>query len=99
MPSLRFDRTALLVSSTSWTADEDFSILVDALGLYERMANNENNANSDRGGLPKVLMIVTGKGPLKGMYMNQIQELQKDWGWVRCISLWLDAADYPLLLG
>jgi len=98
MPSLRPDRTALLLSSTSWTADEDFGMLIDALGMYERMAKNDN-ASGEQGGLPKVLMIVTGKGPLRDMYMNRIEELQKDWRWVRCISLWLDAADYPLLLG
>ena len=98
MPSLRPDRTALLLSSTSWTADEDFGMLIDGLGMYERMAKNDN-ASGEQGGLPKVLMIVTGKGPLRDMYMSRIEELQKDWGWVRCISLWLDAADYPLLLG
>lgn len=98
MPSLRSDRTALLLSSTSWTADEDFGILIDALAMYERMARS-NNASDDHGGLPKVLMVVTGKGPLKDTYMKRVEELHKDWEFVRCISLWLDAADYPLLLG
>jgi beta-1,4-mannosyltransferase len=97
--AVRQDRTALLLSSTSWTADEDFGMLIDALGIYERIANNENDGNGGRGGLPKVMMIVTGKGPLKRMYMDRIERLQKEWKWVKCISLWLDAADYPLLLG
>jgi len=31
--------------------------------------------------------------------MQQIDELQKKWEWVRCINLWLEAEDYPILLG
>ena len=56
--------------------------------------------------LPKVLMVVTGKGPLKERYMREVETLQSGDGengdrgeWVRCISLWLEAEDYPVLLG
>ncbi|KZT24677.1 glycosyltransferase family 33 protein [Neolentinus lepideus HHB14362 ss-1] len=93
MPSLRPDRPALLVSSTSWTPDEDFSILLAALSAYEKRARER------RGELPKVLAIVTGRGPLKERYMNEVGKLQEEWEWVRCLSLWLEAEDYPVLLG
>jgi beta-1,4-mannosyltransferase len=58
----------LLVSSTSWTPDEDFSILLDALVQY---ANREDSA------LPPLLVIITGKGPQKAMYLDRIAALTK----------------------
>lgn len=95
LPTLREERTALLVSSTSWTADEDFGLLLEALEIYNRVASTEG----DEGGLPRVLVMITGKGPLKDTYMGKVQEAQNAWDFVRCISAWLDSADYPLLLG
>ncbi|KAJ6569579.1 mannosyltransferase [Mycena capillaripes] len=93
-PFLRGDRPALLVSSTSWTPDEDFSILLAALGEYNARATASNGKK-----LPKILVILTGKGPLREKYMKEVGELQKKWDWVRCVSMWLDAEDYPTLLG
>ena len=93
VPKLRRDRPALVLTSTSWTPDEDFSILFEALTLYEHSARTKK--------LPKLLMLVTGKGPLKEEYMKRILKLESEqgWKWVRCRSLWLEADDYPTLLG
>lgn len=44
-------------------------------------------------------MIVTGKGPLKSKYMKNVERLQEGWEWVKCISMWLESEDYPILLG
>lgn len=104
MPKLRPDRPALVVSSTSWTPDEDFSILLAALQMYEFRAEelsmqSAQDPLSTEGKLPKLLMIVTGKGPLRDRYMKEVTKLQEGWKWVRCISLWLKAEDYPILLG
>lgn len=103
-PTLRPDRPALLVSSTSWTPDEDFGVLLDAMGLYETRAQelaklHAENKQGTAGKLPKLLVVVTGKGPLRDSYMRKIEKLQENWSWVRCISLWLEAEDYPLFLG
>ncbi|KAF9229756.1 glycosyltransferase family 33 protein [Gyrodon lividus] len=107
MPELRNDRVALLVSSTSWTPDEDFSILLDALKLYEARAAKVNKGDRTTttmpaekpGKLPRIWMVITGKGPLKAKYMAEVELLQEKWVYVRCSSSWLEAEDYPLLLG
>jgi beta-1,4-mannosyltransferase len=98
--TLRSDRPALVITSTSWTLDEDFDMLLRALRVYEQRAKQlrEMKLNAR---LPKILMIVTGKGPLRYAYVDKIAKLQMEeqWEFVRCVSLWVEAADYPLLLG
>jgi len=95
LPTLRAERTALLISSTSWTADEDFGLLIEALEIYNRVAS----AKGDDNDLPRILVVITGKGPLKDMYMGKIRRLEHAWDFVRCINTWLETLDYPLLLG
>lgn len=85
-------RPALLVSSTSWTADEDFSILLEALDLYE--AAVEKNLSQ----LPKLIVLVTGKGPLQAVFQREVIMRERRWKYVRCRTAWLENEDYPLLL-
>ena len=47
--------------------------------------------------LPKLLIAVTGKGPQKAFYEEQMQQLSLQH--VAFRTLWLEASDYPLLLG
>ncbi|XP_044274461.1 chitobiosyldiphosphodolichol beta-mannosyltransferase isoform X3 [Varanus komodoensis] len=83
-------RPALLISSTSWTEDEDFSILLKALEEYERDCTEEAK-------LPPLVCVVTGKGPLKEYYQEQMAALH--FKHVQMCTPWLEAEDYPLLLG
>ncbi|EMP26838.1 Chitobiosyldiphosphodolichol beta-mannosyltransferase [Chelonia mydas] len=64
------ERPALLISSTSWTEDEDFSILLKAL---------------------------EGKGPLKKHYNRLIDKMH--FKHIQICTPWLEAEDYPVLLG
>ncbi|GAA5863733.1 hypothetical protein JCM3774_001235 [Rhodotorula dairenensis] len=88
-------RPALLVSSTSWTADEDFSILLRALSAYERAAR------APEARLPKVVVLVTGKGAGKKDFEDEVarREQIEGWEWVRVQTEWLEREDYPRLLG
>ncbi|KAF7265936.1 hypothetical protein GWI33_020677 [Rhynchophorus ferrugineus] len=88
---LKRSRPAFIVSSTSWTEDEDFSILFDSLQEYE---NEIVNGNLHR--LPTLICFITGKGPMKQYYMEKIA--RQHWKHIQVITPWLDFKDYPLIL-
>lgn len=83
----------LVVSSTSWTADEDFSVLLDALCDYSAQATSRTN-------LPRILAIITGKGPMKEHYLSQVKALNQEKKLLNVIitAAWLTPEDYALLL-
>jgi beta-1,4-mannosyltransferase len=88
-------KARLLVSSTSWTPDEDFGILLDALCSYSA------SATSSHPHLPELVVVITGKGPQKRLYLEKIEELRRADA-LEMVSLytdWLSFADYALLLG
>ena len=87
---LREDRPALVVSSTSWTDDEDFNILIEAFDKYEKNFSSSKN-------LPKLVCAITGKGPMKEYYLGVLSS--KEWKHVQVCTPWLENDDYPLLLG
>ncbi|KAI7887189.1 hypothetical protein K492DRAFT_139786 [Lichtheimia hyalospora FSU 10163] len=85
------ERVRLIVSSTSWTEDEDFSILLKAVELYESASRKADKP------YPRLLFVITGKGPLKNMYEQKISSMHLER--TRIITAWLEVSDYPLLLG
>ncbi|KAI8119684.1 hypothetical protein FF38_14025 [Lucilia cuprina] len=85
------ERMGILVSSTSWTPDEDFGLLLKALQAYEQEASN----NPDK--FPFLMCIITGKGPQKEEYQRQIKKLK--FTKVGIITPWLETEDYPVILG
>lgn len=66
----REDRPAIVISSTSWTADEDFGILLQALVLLDKRTSALPPTE-----FPNLVVVVTGKGPQKQMYLDEISEL------------------------
>nr|XP_011460733.1 PREDICTED: chitobiosyldiphosphodolichol beta-mannosyltransferase [Fragaria vesca subsp. vesca] len=105
------NRPALIVSSTSWTPDEDFGILLEAAVMYDRRVAailNEDDSNKEeilwkemQSGKqylhPRLLFVITGKGPEKQKYEEKIRRLKLKR--VAFRTAWLSAEDYPLLLG
>eukprot|EP00850_Spirogloea_muscicola_P000080 SM000001S04482 [mRNA] locus=s1:476962:481223:- [translate_table: standard] len=114
---LREGRPAVIVSSTSWTCDEDFGLLLEAGLMYDRrvaalLGERDPAAGEDEGGVlldprphmggpkcpfPRLLFIITGKGPQKAMYEERIKKMRLRR--VAFRTLWLSPADYPILLG
>lgn len=84
----------LLVSSTSWTPDEDFSLLLDALVRY-------SNAKDLNPSLPSIISIITGRGPQRDHYLRRVVQLTRDkkLDHVVITTAWLPPETYAALLG
>jgi beta-1,4-mannosyltransferase len=91
-PSVK-DPWKVIVSSTSWTPDEDFSVLLEALSAYSAQAASKPQ-------LPKILAIITGKGPLKDHYLSKVRALNQENKLQSVIirPAWLTPEDYAFLL-
>ena len=84
-------RPFLLISSTSWTADEDFGMLLQAAVQVDQALRLCG---------ARCVVAITGKGPLREEFEEQVLQLSKS-GFLRCVSfrfLWLEQGDYPNLL-
>jgi len=82
-------RPVLVTSSTSWTPDEDFGMLLAALQKLDQTIETSSSAL-------KVMVVVTGKGPEREMYEEKISKLRLQH--VAIATLWLEPGDYPKLL-
>lgn len=81
-------RPGIVVSATSWTADEDFDLLLDALRLCdERLCTTA----------ARLMILITGEGPLRARFDAAIARLTLRAIQIR--TLWLAPDDYARLLG
>jgi beta-1,4-mannosyltransferase len=103
----RNPRPFLLISSTSWTPDEDFGVLLEAAQHYDAAATAAGKVGSKHAKqqqdqqqqelYPDVLCVITGRGPQRDMYLQRIRQLSLRK--VALCSLWLEPEDYPRMLG
>ena len=88
-------RLKIVASSTSWTADEDFGVLLDALVGYSALATGPKPS------LPELCVVITGKGPQRADYRRRIAELERA-GRLEMVTVrtpWFPSvADYARLL-
>jgi len=98
-------RPALIVSSTSWTEDEDFNLLLEALQTVDAqwaaaaISSSYSSAGEKEIGSvkPFIVVVVTGKGPLKAEYEARMRVLP--FQRIAVCTMWLEAEDYPRLVG
>jgi beta-1,4-mannosyltransferase len=76
----------ILASSTSWTKDEDFGLVLSALPSYSKSTDGK-----------RTLLFITGKGEMRDSFISDFNKLNLPK--VDLVTAWLPAADYPLLLG
>ena len=92
--ALEHGKLKVIVSSTSWTPDEDFSLLLDALVKYSSLAVTTNPQ------LPELLVIITGKGPQREHYLREVASLERA-GKLEMVTIktaWLPTRAYAMLL-
>ena len=98
----RPNRPALLVSSTSWTPDEDFSVLLDALEKLHTLiilSASSSTSSTSSSSFPNILVVVTGKGPQKDYFLPLLHQFNEQHHLIQILTLWLESSDYPKLLG
>lgn len=86
----------LIVSGTSWTPDEDFSVLLNAIEALDRVLLDQYPFSTLHGHLPHLVFVITGRGPLKSEYERKISALELRFCEIH--TVWLAADDYPKLL-
>ena len=99
--TLREDRVGVLISSTSWTEDEDFELLLDALLQIEAFLQQAVSQQVTVSGYRRLAVLITGKGPLRSSFERRIEELAVRGRINQCVAvrtLWLSIEDYPQLL-
>ncbi len=87
LPELADGGTALLLSPTSWTADEDFELLVDAAVRWDERVGPTR---------PPLAIVVTGEGPRRQEFERRFAALRLDRVHLR--TAWLTPGEYPRFL-
>ena len=98
---LKEEGCKMVVSATSWTEDEDFSMLLVALQELNLLLTTYSTSTSIAlEDCERLLVVVTGKGPLKAEFENSVLDLRSR-GLLDRVAIrtaWLSSNDYSLLL-
>ncbi|KAJ1608476.1 oocyst wall protein 2 [Cryptosporidium canis] len=93
---LRKNRPAVLITSTSWTPDEDLNLLLDGLMEYDGEVSKQAEKGDQSEKLPNILLIITGKGPNKQSWLEAASKTNMKH--VEIKTVFVEADDYPRLL-
>jgi beta-1,4-mannosyltransferase len=90
--SLGSDRLPLIVCPTSWTPDEDFDLLLEALERADRRL-----CHLEASPAPSLAVLLTGRGPLRETFEARVA--RRSFAAIAVRTLWLEPADYPVVTG
>ncbi|MGE5244100.1 MAG: glycosyltransferase [Betaproteobacteria bacterium] len=85
-----------IVSPTSWTADEDFDLVIDAVRLVEERIRGWEALDPARR-FPDLVILVTGDGARRAEFERRFAGLPAHRIWLR--TRWLEPDDYPRIVG
>ena len=87
------NRPLLLLTSTSYTPDEDLGLMIDSLKFYAAECSKNTK-------LPKIHLIVTGAGPLKKQFIAKFADFNRNHGYGKVMiqTKWLEIDDYPKMV-
>jgi beta-1,4-mannosyltransferase len=88
-------RIPIVVCPTSWTPDEDFDLLLEALERTERKLVGLRGSSD--GAAPDLAVLMTGRGDLRPQFEQRLARRNLHRLAVR--TTWLEPADYPVLVG
>jgi beta-1,4-mannosyltransferase len=88
-------RIPIVVAPTSWTLDEDFDLLLEALERAERTLTARLGASD--GSAPDLAVLLTGRGDMKAEFERRVA--RRDFKRLAVRTVWLEPADYPTLIG
>jgi beta-1,4-mannosyltransferase len=84
-------RLPLVVCPTSWTPDEDFDLLLEALERAERNLAAAGYAS------PSLAVLLTGRGALRATFEQRAA--RRSFKAIAVRTAWLEPADYPTAIG
>lgn len=85
--NLGAERLPTVVCPTSWTPDEDFDLLLEALERADRKLPP----------VPSLAVILTGRGELRASFEARVA--RRSFTAIAVRTHWLEPADYPVLIG
>ena len=85
-------RPPIVVCPTSWTPDEDFDLLLEALERTERHLTRAGEVTS-----PQLVVFLTGRGPLRQTF--EARAARRNFKAIVVKTIWLEPEDYPKLIG
>jgi beta-1,4-mannosyltransferase len=85
-------RPPVVVCPTSWSPEEDFDLLLEALERAERQLTRAGAVTT-----PQLVVFLTGRGPLREAF--EARAARRNFKAIAVRTIWLEPDDYPRLIG